>query len=177
MAKRGVKRILRMAERLQQTGQLARGVPSLTSTDTDLRALVRQAAEDADAIEGRKKIRLELDLPGGQVLSVVDAHWLSSAFCELASNAIRHAQQRASIVVLAEDPQFVTITFTDDGRNGGEFGPTRFRAPKDRRGLGLGLAIVHDVVAAHGGKVEVAYGRSDGSDGFGAKVTVTLPRR
>jgi signal transduction histidine kinase len=189
MAKRGVKRILRMAERLQQTGQLARGVPALTSADTDLRALVRQAAEDADAIEGRKKIRIELDLPGGQVLSVVDAHWLSSAFCELASNAIRHAQQRVSIVVLAEDPQYVTIAFSDDGRSVGEFGPARFRAPKDRRGLGLGLAIVHDVIAAHGGKIEVAYGRRDGQngqdgkdgengqDGFGAKVTVTLPRR
>jgi signal transduction histidine kinase len=178
MAKRGVKRILRMAERLQQTGQLARGEPSLTSSDTDVRALVRQAAEDADAIEGRKKIRVELDMPGGQVVSVADAHWLSSAFCELASNAIRHAQQRVKIVVLAEDPQYVTVAFCDDGRPTGEFGPSRFRAPKDRRGLGLGLAIAHDVVAAHGGKVEVAYGNSEGgAESFGAKVTVTLPRR
>lgn len=177
MAKRGVRRILRMAERLQQTGQLARGVPALTSSDTDLRALVRQAAEDADAIEGRKKIRVELDMPGAQVVSVADAHWLSSAFCELASNSIRHAQQKVKIVVTSEDPQWVTISFADDGRACGEFGPTRFRAPKDRRGLGLGLAIVHDVVAAHGGKIELAYGNNDGSEGFGAKVTVTLPRR
>ena len=177
MAKRGVKRILRLAERLQQTGQLARGAPALTSSDCDLRVLVQQAAEDAEAIESRKKITIEVDLPGGTVACVADGHWLNAAFFELTANAIRNAHARVWISVQAVDPNHVTITFTDDGKESGEFGPSRFKAPRDRRGLGLGLSIVQDVVAAHGGTFQIARGKATDGDRFGARVTLTLPRR
>jgi len=177
MAKRGVKRILRMAERLQQTGQLARGAPALTSSDCDMRLLVQQAAEDAEAIEARKKVTIEVDLPGAAVASVADAHWLSAAFFELTSNAIRNATARVWISLQTTDPDLVTISFSDDGKECAEFGPSRFKAPKDRRGLGLGLAIVHDVVAAHGGKFEIVRGRASNGDRSGVRVTLTLPRR
>lgn len=176
MAKRGVKRILRMAERLQQTGQLAHGAPSLTSSDCDMRVLVQQAAEDAEAIEARKKITIEIDLPGATVGCVADGHWLSAAFFEVTSNAIRNATARVWISVQTPDPEHITISFTDDGKESDEFGPARFKAPKDRRGLGLGLAIVEDVVAAHGGSFAIAYGRAAAGDRFGARVTLTLPR-
>lgn len=176
MAKRGVKRILRMAERLQQTGQLARGGLSLTSSDCDLRVLVQQAAEDAEAIESRKKITIEIDLPGGAVAVVADSHWLSAAFFELTSNAIRNAIARVWISVQTPDPEHVTIVFSDDGKESNEFGPSRFKAPRDRRGLGLGLSIVQDVVAAHGGAFEIERGRAANGDRFGVRVTLTLPR-
>lgn len=177
MAKRGVKRILRLAERLQQTGQLARGAPSLSSSDCDLRALVQQAAEDAEAIESRKKITIEVDLPGAAVACVADGHWLSAAFFELTSNAIRNAHARVWISLQTVDPNQLTITFTDDGKESGEFGPSRFSAPRDRRGLGLGLSIVQDVVAAHGGTFQITRGRQSEGDRFGARVTISLPRR
>jgi len=175
MAKRGVKRILRTADRLQQTGQLERGGVSLTRAECDVRALVQQAAEEAHGVEGRKKISVELDMPGVMVPLNADTHWLMSAFFELASNAIRHAQSRVRISVTALGDA-VQVEFCDDGKPVGPFGPTRFRAPRDRRGLGLGLSIVHDVTAAHGGSVHMAYGRADGSEPFGAKVKLSVPR-
>jgi len=38
-------------------------------------------------------------------------------------------------------------------------------------GCGLGLAIVREIVLAHGAKIEVA----DGSDGIGTRIIVSLP--
>lgn len=175
MAKRGVKRILRTADRLQQTGQLERGGVVLTRAECDVRALVQQAAEEAHGVEGRKKISVELDMPGVIVPCNADTHWLTSAFFELASNAIRHAQSRVRISVTALG-DVVSAEFSDDGKPSGAFGPTRFRAPRDRRGLGLGLSLVHDVAAAHGGSLSIAYGRGDGTEPFGAKVKLTVPR-
>ena len=175
MAKRGVKRILRTADRLQQTGQIERGTLGLTKTECDVRALIREAAEEAHGIEGRKKINVELDMPGGIVSCPADSHWLSAAFFELLANAIRHAQARVRVSVTAQADS-VAIEVLDDGKPVGPFGPSRFQAPKDRRGLGLGLAIVHDVVAAHGGNLNIAYGAGDAQRPFGAKVTLQLPR-
>ena len=37
-------------------------------------------------------------------------------------------------------------------------------------GTGLGLSVVHGIVGAHDGTIEV-----DGTDGYGARFTVTLP--
>lgn len=176
MAKRGVKRILRTADRLQQTGQLERGAPMLTPTECDVRALVQQAAEEAHGIEGRKKISVELDMPAVIVACQADTHWLQSAFVELASNAIRHAQSRVRVTV-TNQPEQVSVEFSDDGRPSGAFGPTRFQAPRERRGLGLGLSLVHDVAQAHNGTLQIGFAKTDSNDPFSAKVTLTIPRR
>ena len=175
MAKRGVKRILRTADRLQQTGQIERGTLGLSKAECDVRALIKEAAEEAHGIEGRKKINVELDMPGNILSCLADAHWLSAAFFELLANAIRHAQARVRVTVTAQG-EHIAVEVMDDGKPVGAFGPSRFQAPKDRRGLGLGLAIVHDVVAAHGGNLNIAYGASDSQRPFGAKVTLQLPR-
>jgi signal transduction histidine kinase len=176
MAKRGVKRILRTADRLQQTGQIERGSLGLSKAECDVRALIKEAAEEAHGIEGRKKINIELDMPGNIVSCAADSHWLSAAFFELLANAIRHAQARVRVTLTAQSDT-LSIEVLDDGKAVGTFGPSRFQAPKDRRGLGLGLAIVHDVAAAHGGSLNIAYGSaSDSQRPFGAKVTLQLPR-
>jgi len=175
MAKRGVKRILRMADRLQQTGQIERGTLGLSKSECVVRALIKEAAEEAHGIEGRKKINVVLDMPGNILSCPADAHWLSAAFFELLANAIRHAQARVRVTLTAQDGH-ISVEVMDDGKPVGAFGPSRFQAPKDRRGLGLGLAIVHDVAAAHGGNLKIAYGAGDTQRPFGAKVTLELPR-
>jgi signal transduction histidine kinase len=174
MAKRGLRRILRTADRLQNTGQLERGAPALAPNTCDLVALVKQAVSDAQTIEGRKKVSVEIDAPLSATACVLDSHWMSLALFELASNAIRHSNELMRVAVKAEETGGYCITFTDDARTSVEFGPARFRPTPDGRGLGLGLSIATDVLAAHGCGLRTDYGRTNGQD-FGARVSVSIP--
>src|SRR5689334_21052599 len=54
MARRGARRVLRTAERLTRTAQLeGSGIHAVPTAPTDLRGIVKQATEDAEAVEGR----------------------------------------------------------------------------------------------------------------------------
>jgi signal transduction histidine kinase len=174
MAKRGLKRILRTADRLQHTGQLERSPPELTLTETDLGALTTHSVEDAKALESRKKIQVEIEVPQTPSSYPTDSRWLGTALFELASNAIRHASELVRVKVVRTDVGGYEISFTDDGRAAVEFGPSRFQPLRDGRGLGLGLAIASDVVAAHGGVLRIECGMPT-QQGFGARVVVALP--
>jgi len=174
MAKRGLRRILRTADRLQNTGQLERGPLALSPTSCDLIALVKQAVQEAQAIEGRKKVSVDIDAPGEAAVCVVDSHWMGLALFELASNAIRHSIERMCVAIKPEPAGGYRITFTDDARASVEFGPARFRPTRDNRGLGLGLSLASDVLAAHRCALHTDYGRTTGQ-GFGARVSVIVP--
>jgi signal transduction histidine kinase len=173
MAKRGLKRILRTADRLQTTGLLERGAPELSLGRCDLCALVKQAVSDAQTVEGRRKVSVDLELPDSAAECMVDAHWMALALFELASNAIRHSQERVLVSIKAREAGGYDVCFTDDARTSFEFGPARFQPTRDGRGLGLGLSLVADVVAAHGGSLHTDYGRSNGR-AFGACVSLTI---
>jgi signal transduction histidine kinase len=174
MAKRGLRRILRTADRLQNTGTLERGAPELSPGSCDLIALVKQSVNDAQAIEGRKKVSVEIDAPSAAATCILDAHWMGLALFELASNAIRHSNERMCVAVKPEVAGGYSVTFTDDARTSVEFGPARFQPTRDSRGLGLGLSIASDVLAAHGCALHTDYGRSNGQE-FGARVSVMIP--
>ncbi len=176
MARRGVQRIVRTADRLQETAQLEAGEVQLSRVRSDLGVLTRKAALSASAIEGRRSIEVDVNIPERPIVCEVDARWLSTAIYELTSNAIRHARSR--VVVTVEDNQAsnrIEIAVTDDSRAPSEFGPARFRSRRPSRGLGLALAIVRDVAEAHGGTLEIDLGSSVGAD-WGARVRLCLPR-
>jgi PAS domain S-box-containing protein len=128
-----------------------------------------------------KQIRIdcELDPQGGPVLA--DPGRLQQVIANLISNAIKFTPAGGRVVVrLKRVASQSVISVTDDGEGiPAEFFPylfDRFRqadsAPsRAHGGLGLGLAIVRNLVELHGGTVHAA---SDGL-GKGATFTVKLP--
>ena len=176
MMRRGVRRIVRTADRLQQTGQCERDSLELTRQRSDLPELVRRAVAEAVATEGRKKIRVEVDVAPIHGGVEVDERWMGVAVYEIASNSIRHARE-AVRVSLEQEADGVAINFIDDNRNNHEFAPMRFKQPREARGLGLALAIVRDVVQAHGGSLTIDRGASPNDDTPRTRVRINLPQR
>lgn len=176
MVRRGVRRIVRTADRLQQTGQCERDSLELTKQRCDLTELVRRAVTDAAATEGRKKIQVEIDAPPVHSFGDVDERWMGVAFYEIASNSIRHARESVRVTV-EQLADVVAISFVDDNRNTSEFAPIRFKQPREARGLGLALAIVRDVVQAHGGRLTIERFAGPNDDAQRTRVRIELPQR
>jgi CheY-like chemotaxis protein len=146
-----------------------------------LRAAVLGMRPAADA----KGIALNVDDPGDeQALTITaDADRLQQIFWNLLANAVKFTPKGGSIVVFAERVgSEVRIHVSDTGEGIPEaalryvFEPFRqVDSSTTRRhgGLGLGLSLVKQIAAAHGGTVEA----SSLGEGRGATFVVRLPAR
>jgi len=128
-----------------------------------------------------KNIRLVTTAGEGELVVSGDAGRLQQVIWNLLSNALKFTEAGGSIDVrLALNGRFARIVIADTGHGiSPEFLPhvfERFRqadASSSRRhgGLGVGLALVHDLIVLHGGSV---LAQSEG-EGKGATFTIDLP--
>ena len=117
--------------------------------------------------------------PSGPVQLVGDARLLERVVRNLVENARGHAREVVHVSVSTVGEDVAVLTVDDDGpgipedRRDAVFGRfVRLEASRDRDhgGVGLGLAIVAEIVRAHGGRVDV------GDSPFGgARFVVELP--
>jgi signal transduction histidine kinase len=130
---------------------------------------------EARQLRARTAIAVDTSaVSGAQVFGVPDD--LARAVRNLIDNAARHARSKVTIA-LSESDSAVVLTVTDDGSGippgVGDRIFERFTRLDDARvrdagGAGLGLAIVHEVVTAHGGAIAV-------ENTPGARFSVRLP--
>ena len=120
------------------------------------------------------EVNLAGDLDYGVPMVDVDPARMRSAIANVISNAIRHTPPGGSVRVAvqsADDQVLIGITDTGEGIPA-ELLPRvfeRFVKAPNSTGSGLGLAIVHDIVTAHGGKIDI-----DSTEGDGTAVRMTL---
>jgi len=158
------------------TGKLVLDVGPVDLTD------VAEAALDAVRVAAEaKQIRLEqvFELTGKQVEG--DPARLQQVVWNLLSNAVKFSAAGGRIVLRVSRARSEAVVSVRDEGEGieTEFLPhvfERFRQADNTRtrthgGLGLGLAIVRDLVAQHGGAVAA----ESGGKGQGATFTVRLP--
>jgi CheY-like chemotaxis protein/anti-sigma regulatory factor (Ser/Thr protein kinase) len=122
---------------------------------------------------------VQLDAPAGQVSG--DPDRLQQVAWNLISNAIKFTPRGGRVIVsLAHVASHVEVTVSDTGKGiAPEFLPhvfDRFRQAdattmRAYGGLGLGLAIVRQLVELHGGTVRV----DSAGEGQGSTFTVSLP--
>jgi signal transduction histidine kinase len=149
---------------------------SLEKQPLDMKELLESVVATHRLTAAAHAVAIETSFPPGEVVVDGDRLKLVRVFANLVSNAIKHAAGRPVKVVLDAPPGHARITVHDDGPGI----PVELREAVFERfarvpgtvddGAGLGLAIVREFVARHGGVV-----MCESEPGRGTSFIVELP--
>lgn len=170
----------RLIEDLLDVARLISGKLELEQERVDVLDSVTESVEIARPSAASKGLKFEFTEDGSHAFVLGDRNRLRQVFSNLLTNAIKFSHSAGTIYIdVRSDSGEVFVKVRDEGTGiSEEFLPLvfeRFRqdtsVEKRDGGLGLGLAIVRNLVEMHGGSVSV---RSDGHE-MGAEFTVCLP--
>ncbi|HSK08558.1 MAG TPA: HAMP domain-containing sensor histidine kinase, partial [Vicinamibacterales bacterium] len=147
--------------------------PHLAPMRVGLGAEVRALVDAARPLAGSREVALEADTAAAGD-AVVDAGQLRQAIDNIVRNAIEATPPGGRVAVVARTGgKEHTIEVSDTGAG---IGPDDLPKIFDLyfttkpEGTGIGLAVTQQIVAAHGGTIEV-----DSSPGTGTRMTIRLP--
>lgn len=174
-------RMHRMALDLLDLARLEAGTADLKMSPVDMKALLNGVMEKFTPMASRSAVNLKLDLASDLPIFMGDGDRLAQVFTNLVDNALKFTPRNGTVALRAvPDKGEVQVSVSDTGK-GISAGTIphifdRFyqadssRAGGEKHGAGLGLAIVQEIVAAHGGRISV---RS--AEGRGTAFIVHLP--
>ena len=149
----------------------------LNLQSTDLMRLLDSTRERFEPMAAQKKIKLEFETSQACPSIEADSHRLFRVFDNLLSNALKFTPDGGKVEVRARPVGrnvYIAISDTGPGIDSNLlphiFDPFRRGASKDPESWGLGLSIVKHIVEAHGGSINVAARKGEGST-----FIVTLP--
>jgi signal transduction histidine kinase/ActR/RegA family two-component response regulator len=179
---RQVRHMTKIVDDLLDVSRVTRGLVTLDKVPLDLAAVVATAVEQARPLMDARRHTLTLHLPPGPLPVNGDRARLVQVVSNLLNNAAKYTPDGGRIEVsLDAGPDQWLLRVKDNGIGiAPELMPEIFdlftqgsrSADRSQGGLGLGLALVRDLAALHGGHVAA---HSDGA-GQGATFTLTLPR-
>ncbi len=150
----------RLIEDLRTLSLAEAGAMALALQPTDLGALAVDVVAGFESQADGAEIRLLVDAPTNLPELELDPLRVRQVIGNLVSNALRHTPRGGRVAVSvtnAEGGQLLTVLDTGTGMEPADVSRAfdRFWRSADSPGAGLGLAIVRDLVAAHGGEVEI----------------------
>ncbi len=153
-------------ERRRASGEEIRG-------DMDLVEIARRVAETLAPLADTQGVTLDIDGPAEPLTVTGSAEQIERAVLNLASNAVKYTPAGGHVVCTARrDADEAVITVQDTGIGIADEELKRlftrfFRASSARArsiaGVGLGLSIAHEIVSAHGGRIEVTSQLGEGT--------------
>lgn len=171
-----------LVDDLLDVSRVTRGLIQLDKQDLDVARLVIDAIEQAQPLMDARRHTVTI-VPAAQPVQVCgDYKRLVQVLSNLLNNAAKYTAPGGRIEVctqVADDT--VTLSVTDNGAGiAPELQPRVFElfsqasrnSDRTQGGLGIGLALVKNLIELHGGTVSCA---SEGS-GRGSSFTMTLPR-
>ncbi|MGC4061618.1 MAG: response regulator [Aquabacterium sp.] len=174
----------RLIADILDVSRMGLGKLRLDLAPVDLAALVRSSMDVMEPLISDKALQVTLALPDAAASAkpiLADAARLQQVLWNLLTNAIKFSGQGGRLhVALTQDAVQATLTVRDEGQGiKADYLPFLFdrfsqgdaASNRQHGGLGLGLAIVQQLVALHGGDVRAT---SEGP-GHGATFVVTIP--
>jgi PAS domain S-box-containing protein len=178
IVERQVQQLTRMVEDLLDAARIAQGKVTLHRKRTALNSILDAAVSTVQPLVRERGQRLEVTMPADVLWLDADPERLQQVFSNLLTNASKFTEPAGSITVSVEPArETVDVRVRDTGQGiAAEMLPRIFdlfsQAEPDAHGLGIGLALVRELVQRHDGTVEA---HSEGS-GAGSEFVVRLPR-
>lgn len=179
-AEEDVERLQETAQRLLDLSRSRAASIALERLDLDLREVVERAMRPFGLQAREKGIALESELLVADGYGITgDPTKLAWALSNLLANAVRHTPEGGRVAVtVSAAAGTVSIAVSDTGpgidpaHHERIFEPF-FQSPDGgvMGSAGLGLAIVRDIVEAHGGRI-----RLESASGRGSRFTLEIPR-
>lgn len=178
---RQVKHMTSLVDDLLDLSRITRGLVQIAQEDLDLKLVLNNAVEQALPLIDSRKHALSIRMVPAAAFVKGDKNRLVQVVANMLNNAAKYTPQNGSIeLVLDVEDKHARILVRDNGAGisaallpfifdlftQGERTPDRAQG-----GLGLGLSLVKNITALHGGQVKA---ESDGI-GCGSTFTVTLP--
>ncbi|TDU25580.1 PAS domain S-box-containing protein [Panacagrimonas perspica] len=182
MMERQIGQLVRLIDDLVDLSRISRGKIDLRLEPTDLVAVLQLAVEAVTPLLDGMDHDLAVKLPSEPVMVLGDAARLAQIVGNLLNNAAKFTDRRGRVLLTVEaDSAWVVIRVSDSG-----IGISERQLPyvfdlymqddcslqRSGSGIGLGLALVKNLVDLHGGAVTA---QSSGL-GKGSEFTVRLPR-
>jgi signal transduction histidine kinase len=176
--RRQIDQMSRLVEDLVDATRWARGNVTLHKCRLDLRDVMSDAALDAAAGVAERGHALIVAKASEPIWVDADRQRLLQVLSNLLRNAVKYTEPGGRISMAAERiASTITLRVGDTGHGiEAEALPHIFDLfsqvrPQDGIGLGIGLSVVREIVALHGGSIEA---RSEGA-WKGSEFIVTLP--
>jgi signal transduction histidine kinase/ActR/RegA family two-component response regulator len=179
---RQVEHMVHLVDDLLDVSRVTRGMIELECARLDLRQVVTAALEQVQPLIGMKRQHLRTELPATAVTVDGDAKRLIQVLANLVNNAAKYTPEDGRLVVSLRVEGLDAVLAVQDNGIGiapallpdvfGLFTQAERTPDRAQGGLGLGLALVKNLVELHGGRV-----RADSAGpGLGSTFTVVLPR-
>lgn len=178
---RQARHLVQLVDDLLDVARIARGKLELKALPLEVGKAVARAVEIASPLLEQQMHRLRVSVAPHGLLVLGDETRLAQVFANLLTNAAKYTDPGGEIVVeAAREGEHVVVRVRDTGVGiAPELLPHIFdlfvqgprRVDRSRGGLGLGLALVSNLVGLHGGQVTA---HSEGS-GRGSEFVVRVP--
>ena len=178
---RQVSHMTNLVDDLLDVSRVTRGLVTLDKVALDMRHIITDAVEQASPLIQRKRHELALHLTPGVTTVMGDNKRLVQIVSNLLNNAAKYTPAGGAIALRTEvDADMVILTVSDNGigiegqlaeRVFDLFTQAEHTPDRSSGGLGLGLALVKNLVELHGGSVSCF---SAGA-GHGSTFRVALP--
>lgn len=156
------------------------GKTILDQTDFDINEVIGQTAATFEGVCNAKRVVLELVLTGEELYVHADKSKIQQIIYNLTDNAIKFSHNDSSISIethIKNEKVFVSVKDSGIGipkeaigKIWERFYKTDLSRGKDKKGTGIGLAIVKEIIQAHGENINVI-----STEGVGTEFIFTLP--
>jgi PAS domain S-box-containing protein len=180
---RQVGHLTSLVDDLLDVSRVTRGLVVLDMEHVDMKRVVSDAVEQVRPLVEARRHGLTVDLPPEAAHVYGDRKRLVQVLSNLLNNAAKYTPEGGRIrVTMQVEPAHVSVAVADDGigmsadmtsRAFALFAQAERTSDRAQGGLGIGLALVRNLVELHGGTVSA---KSAGA-GAGSEFTICLPRR